>query len=77
MGKYREMQNINMPVKLGTDTYFITFDVDPGNGESTKQLIAIVEKDDGTKKTYKGAIPEFQGVGTGALSLTFSLNEIV
>lgn len=75
MGKYREMQNLNMPVKLPTDAYMVTMDINPG-ATSGEQLYATVEKDDGTKIVFKGDIPEFAGIDGSTLTLSISLTKV-
>lgn len=75
MGKYREVQNLNMPVKLPANAYMVTFDINPG-AEAGEQLIAHVEKDDGTKLTFKGDIPTFSGLDAGPLVLNISLTKV-
>lgn len=75
MGKYREVQNLNMPVKLPTGAYMVTMDINPG-ADSGEQLYATVEKDDGTKIVFKGDIPEFSGLDAGPLVLNISLTKV-
>ena len=75
MGKYREVQNLNMPVKLPANAYMVTMDINPG-AETGEQLYATVEKDDGTKTTFKGDIPEFAGIDGSTLTLTITLNKV-
>lgn len=75
MGKYREVQNLNMPVKLPTGAYMVTMDINPG-AESGDQLYATAEKDDGTKIVFKGDIPEFSGLDDRTLVLNISLTKV-
>lgn len=75
MGALREVQKLEVPIKLGADTFFIELDVNPGATDG-KEIVATVQKDDGTKKAYKGVIPTVQGVGTATVTITFTFNEI-
>lgn len=73
MGKRREMQNLNVPLKLGTDMFFITMDVNPG--AASKQITAIAEKDDGKRVVFEGDIPEINWTDDGPLTITFNLTK--
>ena len=75
MGKYREVQNLNIPVKLPSNAYMVTMDINPG-ADTGEQLYATVEKDDGTKTVFKGDIPEFSGLDAGPLVLNISLTKV-
>lgn len=75
MGKYREVQNLNIPVKLPSNAYMVTMDINPG-ADTGEQLYATVEKDDGTKIVFKGDIPEFSGLDAGPLVLNVTLAKV-
>lgn len=74
MGKKRQAQNLNIPIKLGTDMFFIEMDVNPG--ADADQIIATAIKDDGTKVNFKGNIPEINWTDAEPLNITINLTKI-
>lgn len=75
MGTKRKAQNLNIPVKLGSDIFFLGIDCYPANDTADEAMIARLEKDDGTVKYFKAAIPEITWGGSGALTITITFNE--
>lgn len=73
MGTKRKAQNLNIPVKLGNDIFFVGIDCYPANETTDEAMIVRLEKDDGTVYYFKGKIPEITYTGSGSEELTITI----
>lgn len=70
--KLREVQKIEIPVKMAEGAFFLELDVDPNAPDGTKQIIGRLQKDDGKKVYFEGDIPTMSLAGSDA-SITITL----
>lgn len=70
----RKTQSIKIPINLPQGVYFITLDINPAN-ENGEQLIATIEKTDGTTEMFKSNIPTVS-YSSGNLGITFNFSTL-
>lgn len=70
--KLREVQKLEIPVKMADGVFFLELDVNPNAPTGTKEIIGRLWKDDGKKVYFEGDIPTMVLAGSDA-SVTITL----